>query len=127
MCQISEMHIRKKCMNPTDPIAVYVMWKKGQHQVQLGLCDTCWSKVPDDLEWGDSPKPTFEELFTDKARGLVGAVLTEYHPEEKGVKRHKKVGTIEDDISSHGLDRPIEEEEPQPYNFGDDKPIEGEG
>jgi len=122
MCQIELMRIHRRCKNLTDQIAIYIIWK-GQ---QLGLCNNCWNWISDnkrDIEWGDDPKPTLADLLSDKARGLERAIPTEY--KGRGKWRIGKNKSKMEDTSSHG-DRPIEEEEVQPYSFGDDVPPEEE-
>jgi hypothetical protein len=107
MCQISEAKIHRRCKTPTEPPTVFIM-KDGK---QIGLCNNCWNKVADsDLEWGSDPRPILKDILERREKEEALTTLTEYKPHEKGAKRYHKVGTIEDDISSHGLDRPIEEE-----------------
>ena len=74
MCQIDKMHIHRRCKTPDEPSIVYIVWKNEQ----LGICKLCWEKFPVDLEWGDSPKPTMEDIFSDKSRLGDNPVETEY-------------------------------------------------
>jgi hypothetical protein len=77
------MKVRVRCKTPDEPAAVFIMWgRKGQ----ISVCAKCWEKIADkDWECGNEPIPTLESLFSDEAKGLIGAVLTEYVP--KGSKK----------------------------------------
>lgn len=92
MCQVDLMHVHYRCKTLDEPPAIYIMWKnKGQ----IGICAKCWEKIADkDWECGTDLPPTLESLFSDEAKGLVGAVLTEYVP--KGSKK----GDIEEEIKN---------------------------
>jgi hypothetical protein len=67
-------------MTPDEPNAVYLVWN-GE---TIGLCRRCWDRIADtDVEWGDNPKPENFAQLLESARGLEGAVETEYKPFEK--------------------------------------------
>jgi len=86
MCQIDKMKIRRRCKTPEEPYVLYIVWK-GE---TLGICKQCWERFPDDLEWGESPKSTIEEILSDKSRGLEGAIETEYRFKEKKLGEQTK-------------------------------------
>jgi hypothetical protein len=91
------MNLRVQCATPEEPIHVFVVLKKREHKqivsVQVGICQTCWEKIGDKKwECGDSLRISIKELTSDKARGLEGAVLTEYKPKE-----NKKLADQEED------------------------------
>ena len=75
MCDVKKLHIHKKCSTPMEPSIVFLQIENES----IGLCDRCWSKVANsDLEWGNSPKLTIEEILSDKARFGENPVETEY-------------------------------------------------
>lgn len=77
------MRIHRRCKTPDEPSIVYIVWKNEQ----LGICKSCWEKFPADLEWGDSPKLTMEDILSEKSRVGDNPVLTEY--KERGVKEYE--------------------------------------
>ena len=104
MCQVDLMKLRVKCQTPEEPAAVFVKWKK---KGELAVCAKCWEKIAvKDWECGDDSRPTFESLFSDEAKGLVGAVPYEYLGKGLGVK---KSGTEE--IEKEEKEDEIEEAE----------------
>jgi hypothetical protein len=75
MCGVSKLKVHKRCKTPTDPIAVII--RKDDENIEI--CKSCWQKISDkDWEVGDKPKPTMEEIISDKSRGIEGAIETEY-------------------------------------------------
>jgi hypothetical protein len=85
MCQINKMKLHKRCKTPEEPAIVYIVWN-GE---TVGVCAKCWEKISDkDWETGDSPKPTMEEILSDKARFGENPVETELRP--RGKKLEKK-------------------------------------
>lgn len=69
-----KLHVR--CKTPEEPCIVFIVWKKGE---QIGVCDKCWSKIADkDWETGKGPKPTMEEVLSDKNRFGDNPIETEY-------------------------------------------------
>lgn len=82
------MKIHRICRTPDDPISILIIWKNEE----IGLCNKCWEKVaPSDIEWGDDPTPTIESILSDEAKGLIGAVETEY------VQKGSKKGDVEEE------------------------------
>lgn len=84
MCQVNEMKLHVRCKTPEDPCIVYITWgKKGT----IGVCEKCWIRIADkDWETGDSPKPTMEEILSDKSRFGENPVETEYKLRGKKVE-----------------------------------------
>lgn len=98
-----------RCSTPDLPIAIFIQWKSN---LQVGLCKPCWERFCDnkkDFEWGDDLKIENFQQWLEKGRGLEGVIPTEYMG--RGKWRMSKKEKAEEEISSHGLDRPIEEEE----------------
>lgn len=92
MCDIKKLKIRKKCSTPMEPSIVFLQLNGDV----IGLCQKCWNKVADsDLEWGDSPKVTMEEVLSEKSRGIEGATLTEYKYRGKEIETKSDDGDIE--------------------------------
>jgi len=75
MCDVAKLKVHKRCKTPDEISILFIQTPKEQ----VGICNTCWGKIADkDWEIGDGPKPTMEDILSDKSRGLEGAVLTEY-------------------------------------------------
>ena len=95
MCEIEQLKLRfHKCM--TDKISVFIEWK-GKN---LGLCNECWNKLCDDkrdIEWGDSPRPIFNDILNRRAKEEASATLTEYAPHKKGSGKYKAIQQKEDE------------------------------
>lgn len=93
MCQVDEMKLHVRCKTPEDPAIVYITWKK---KGVVGVCAKCWERIADkDWETGDSPKPTMEEILSDKSRFGENPVLTEY--KYRGVKENEPSKEEEDE------------------------------
>lgn len=89
MCDVAKLKVHKRCKTPNEVCIIFIQLPKEQ----IGICDTCWKKIADkDWEVGDGPKPTMEEILSDKSRGIEGATLTEY--KYRGVKESE---TTEDE------------------------------
>jgi hypothetical protein len=94
LCQVDEMKLHVRCKTPEDPAIVYITWKK---KGQLGVCAKCWERIADkDWETGDSPKPTMEDILSDKARLGENPVETEYKLKGKKVDPNETENEEED-------------------------------
>ena len=92
MCDVSELKLKIKCSTPNEVDYMFVMWKK---KGQIGICKACWEKIGNkNWECGTDPRPTFESLFSEKARVGENPIPTEYNPKEKELKEQ----LTEDDI-----------------------------
>lgn len=79
MCEIASMKIHRRCKTPEEPCVVYIVWKSEN----VGICKRCWEKFPEDLEWGNTPRPTMEQILSEESRVGKNPTLTEY--KERGL------------------------------------------
>lgn len=84
MCQVELMKLHVICKTPNSLIKLNIEWgRKGQ----IEICSDCWAKIGNkNWECGKDPRPTFESLFSEKARVGENPILTEYKPKEKELK-----------------------------------------
>jgi hypothetical protein len=91
MCDVKKLKLHKNCSTPLEPSIVYIEKDKET----IGVCEKCWAKIADkDWEIGNSPKPTMEDIFSDKSRLGDNPVETEY--KERGVKNDEPSEEEED-------------------------------
>lgn len=75
MCQVKALKLHKKCSTPLEPFILYIVKDKET----LGICLKCWNRISDGgWEIGDLPKPTMEEIFSDKMRFGENPIETDY-------------------------------------------------
>jgi len=80
MCDISSMKIHRRCKTLLEPILLYVQWKPD---LMVGICKSCWERIPPDLTWGDDKIPTMEEIFGRRIKEEQEATVTEYRLKDK--------------------------------------------
>jgi len=86
MCDIKKLKLHKKCSTPLEPSILFIV-KDGE---QIGVCEKCWKRIADgDWEIGDGPKPTMEEIFSEKAKFGENPVETELRPRGKKLEEQK--------------------------------------
>lgn len=107
MCQVSALHIHKKCGTPLEPITLTIEF--GNDKVDL--CNKCWSKICNtDLEWGNTPRPTMEQILSEETRVGKNPTLTEY--KIRGIKKGKFSDSDElSDVERKELENEEEENE----------------
>ena len=86
MCQVKELRVHKACHTPEDPCILYIQ-ADGK---TIGVCAKCWEKIADnDWEVGNGPKPTMEDILSDKSRFGENPVETEYKLRGKKLEEQK--------------------------------------